>query len=380
MGEGTILYFGAFRLPDGNAAAQRVVGNARALRALGYRVVLVSMDFKQRPETPLLQQEHFGFESWVIQKDSRQANRIVGHFDARPYRRILEKYADVRFVILYNFPTWMSLMILRYCTARKIRTVADVTEWYDTKGRSLPVRIVKGLDSMFRMRIVNRRLDGLILISRWLMDYYGRNGHTVRIPPLIDLEDPKWENRTPAEERPLRFVFAGSASKQKERLDQLVAATMELHRKYPIGLDIIGITEERFQCIYGMDTSALHATEPGIVRFLGVVGHIDALGFVKKASHSLIIRNPSRLTNAGFPTKFVESVSCGTPVIVTDTSDLKEYVSNGRNGYLVSADHLAEELDCILSMDHTPTMERDRFDYRRYIADFQRFLRDMTKT
>ena len=38
---------------------------------------------------------------------------------------------------------------------------------------------------------------------------------------------------------------------------------------------------------------------------------------------------------AGFPTKVVESMSLGVPVITTNTSDLAKYVIDGVNGYIV---------------------------------------------
>ena len=39
----TIIYIGGFILPDKNAAAHRVVANAKIFRDLGYRVVLIGV-------------------------------------------------------------------------------------------------------------------------------------------------------------------------------------------------------------------------------------------------------------------------------------------------------------------------------------------------
>ena len=38
----TVLYIGGFQLPDKNAAALRVLGNAKILTELGYRVVFLN--------------------------------------------------------------------------------------------------------------------------------------------------------------------------------------------------------------------------------------------------------------------------------------------------------------------------------------------------
>lgn len=41
MNKGTIIYYSVARFPDKNAAAQRVIANAKILRSLGYEVILV---------------------------------------------------------------------------------------------------------------------------------------------------------------------------------------------------------------------------------------------------------------------------------------------------------------------------------------------------
>lgn len=45
------------------------------------------------------------------------------------------------------------------------------------------------------------------------------------------------------------------------------------------------------------------------------------------------IREKTRKTMAGFPTKVVESMSLGTPVITTDASDLADYIKHGENEF-----------------------------------------------
>jgi glycosyltransferase involved in cell wall biosynthesis len=39
---------------------------------------------------------------------------------------------------------------------------------------------------------------------------------------------------------------------------------------------------------------------------------------------------------AGFPTKFTESISCGTPVITNKTSDIEDYLIDGMNGFFLT--------------------------------------------
>ena len=50
-GKGSVLYVGGFELPDKNAAAHRVINNAKILRELGYRVIFCGVDREKELDT-----------------------------------------------------------------------------------------------------------------------------------------------------------------------------------------------------------------------------------------------------------------------------------------------------------------------------------------
>lgn len=69
---------------------------------------------------------------------------------------------------------------------------------------------------------------------------------------------------------------------------------------------------------------------------------------------SILLREKNRGTMAGFPTKIVESLSLGVPVITTETSDLKNYIQDGINGFIVDINDqikLEDQLANIISMN-----------------------------
>ena len=53
---------------------------------------------------------------------------------------------------------------------------------------------------------------------------------------------------------------------------------------------------------------------------------------------SVLLRPNARYAEAGFPTKLVESLSAGVPILANPTSDITQYVRDGREGVLL-ADH-----------------------------------------
>jgi glycosyltransferase involved in cell wall biosynthesis len=99
------------------------------------------------------------------------------------------------------------------------------------------------------------------------------------------------------------------------------------------------------------------------------------------------VRPQKRFANAGFPTKVVESLSMGIPVICNYTSDLSEYLRDGHEA-IICKDHyppaIAEALRKVLEL--TPEQraqmrveararaEKD-FDYRNYSKPLDEFIK-----
>lgn len=87
---------------------------------------------------------------------------------------------------------------------------------------------------------------------------------------------------------------------------------------------------------------------------------------------------------AGFPTKFVEALSCGTPVLTNDSSNILDYLEEGLNGFILDypdQDKLVKSLNSALSKtkEKNKSMKeylsnRFSFDYRNYITSFREFM------
>lgn len=341
---GQILYIGLFRLPDLNAAAQRVMANAKAFRALGFDVVLAEVGDESTPGGPTERlPDYEGFKCY------RLPMKEGIHLDhprlaIRQVTQLLNSMENPRALIAYNYPAVPLARLSIYCKRRKIACLADVTEWSDLAGSThLISRLAKWVDTAFRMRIIHKRLDALIVISRYLQRYYEKpkGPPVVNVPPLVDVTNNKWAIDTAKEPSSiLRLVYAGSPSATKERLDLVLGAVTRAAQSIPVHIDIVGITAEQFGNLYPL--APTHHGE--YVTFHGRVSHAEALAHVKKADFSVIIREQSRLTDAGFPTKFVESVTLGTPALVSPHPDLSEILNDGRNGAIVTMADLSEEL------------------------------------
>lgn len=366
MREKNILYIGNFELPDKNAAAHRVLGIAKALRECGNNVSFVGVnkeDADNRKENDIILTKKIvqGFDCFSRPYPKCKREWINYLRDISPYIRVVKNIGKIDVIICYDVSAMLLVKIWRYCRKQGISCVADDTEWYSTKGREFPVNIIKGIDEFFRMRIIQKRMDGLIVISRYLERYYRKCRNVVRIPPTVDLSEDKWNNPYKKDKDILRIVYAGSPGK-KDRIDYLVEAVAKISRPYR--LDIVGITKKDY-----LKSNPLHksiVSRNANIIFHGYIGHQETLEFIKKANYSCFFRDKDRLSMAGFPTKFVEAISCGTPVITNDTSDLKKYIRE-YNGILIKK----VSIDGIqIALEKAPfeqKINRENFDYHNFV-------------
>ena len=145
LNRGTILYIGGFELPDKNAAAQRVLANAKLFRKVGYETILLGIDKDIEYDTPILktQIEYEGFSMYSIPYPKSLKQWTDYLTDASKYLEFAEGIENLKSVICYNFPSVPLDKIRKYYSKLKVNCIADVTEWYSGKGRPFLIKIVK---------------------------------------------------------------------------------------------------------------------------------------------------------------------------------------------------------------------------------------------
>ena len=366
----SILYLGGFELPDKNAAAQRVMANAKLLREMGFDVsfIGISKDIDNAPHIV------DGFASNPVPYPSNTIEWMHQIFTFVSKTEILKRKPD--YVVLYNFPAFASLRILKFCHKHDIKVVHDLTEWESARGWS-PSNIMRKIDINLRMRYCMKKMDVVICISRFLFDYYKRHTKCILVPPTLDLKNPKWDrDRKFTSDGSIKLIYAGTAGfGNKDRLDCIVDAMIG---KKNLELTVIGMTKEQYVEGYGKNIP-----ESVQVNFRGRVPHTEAVKAVQQSDFQMLIRDSNLKNNAGFPTKFVESMSCCTPIIATLTSNIGDYLQDGVNGFIVSDEHpLGEVLKKAASLSSAEKIKMkeacksfEGFDYHSYKDEFSKIFK-----
>lgn len=342
MKNGWIAYTGHFLFPWGQAASRRVYGNAMSLVQAGYNVTVASGSETPRTITPVVGSEgmrnfsHIGLGSCPNQSDSqiKKAIRLLFSSSQRTLDWLNAQPTKPSHVILYGGYTPYMMQLLPWCRRNRVALIADIAEWYEPDLQRGGFFGLSNINTTISMRYLFPKCDGIVAISSYLSNFYSKCGNTVlRVPPTLDVSAICLPEIVLARgPKPLSLIYAGSPGKKDllgNVIDGVAMADPEGNR---LSLQVIGPTVSEVCRLLGSKDI------PPFVQVLGRIDQQEVQKRVQQADFSVLLREPLRFAQAGFPTKFVESMANGTPVIANITSDLGEYLHDGIEG-LVVGDH-----------------------------------------
>ncbi len=378
MSKGTILYIGGFELPDRNAAAHRVINNARIFRELGYDVVFCGVD-KELSENCKERQDVFGFDSFPVAYPISAKKWVLQMLDIEHYVSVLEKYPSVTHIVCYNLHAVPLKNILSYAKKKNIKVISDCTEWYENKFSLNPIRLVKWADTFMSMRVLQKKCDGIIAISKFLKNYYGKHiKKIIVVPPLVDITEEKWHQEPEKKTNKISFVYSGQPGDTKDKIGQIVDCFLKTGNILNCVFRVVGIKEEEFYNSYPEMKSKENEIRQ-FVEFFGRVPHKQSIKELFNADYCIFIRDRSRKNMAGFPTKFVECFTSGISIIANNISDIENYFPDDEHSILIennTSEEICEALNKAL-LAGNPTRrvnESNPFDYRQWIDQYKIFL------
>ena len=385
-----VAHVGPFLFPWGQPGSRRVYGVARSLAAAGYDVVVASGEDGPRAPTRLDEVVGPGSVCFLglgespspgasrltrsVQWFLRWGQRTAHWLDAQPTlpSHVVVAGGDAPYMV----------HLRRWCRRNRVPLIADVVDWYSPQQLRGGVLGPPHLSAQAALRYYYPRCDGIIAVSSFLERHYrSRGSRVLRVPPTLDVRNLAVQPAGAGTGGPdLTLVYAGTPGR-KDLIIDMIRAVDRLDREGArIELRIYGPSPQQVRGLLGGEPP------PGSVRSLGRLPQQDIPRALQEADFSVLLRRPDRANQAGFPTKFCESLANGTPVIANLTRDLGGYLTDGREG-LVCADHsvagLGETLRTALRLTTAQRRQMreaarrralDSFDFRAYAEPLGTFL------
>lgn len=397
----TVLYIGNFSFPLGNAAGKRVYANGKILKELDYDVIFIGMSKDITDSESLMSTkrayEGFYYYNFPYPKkliDWVNYNNIF--IDLANFLTDTNIIDDLALVIYYGSPalSFFNTKLIKFCRKNNIKVVADCVDWLTTKTNNFLFDVVKTLDNRYQKAYANKKADGVISISSYLAKYYRKSGCNIVIIPPLSPVDYKIQ-KEPLENRPYKtIIYAGLPFRRgqkvtdcntlKDRVDKTIILLCSAKKEgCKFIFNIYGFTKEEY--LFAIPTQKSYIDELGdSIIFHGLLSNQEVIKNIINSDFTILIRDVNRSTTAGFPTKVSESISCGTPVITTKTSDLQNYIVEGENGYFIDINNKTlsvKTLQKILKLDDNEVnimkkkcVNSKLFSYINYSRIFQEFL------
>lgn len=322
-----IVYLGEFDVINNQTAAvSRVINNCKAIQAIqNYKVSIVGYGDSSA----------YNFDDFEVRNVKRGHTQILKLFyflfRGISFPLLLSRLDfNVDLIIYYGSSSRILLPLLIFCRLKKIKLVVDVVEWYDYSHLPLGKWGPFSLDVHFCMTQLIPLSDGIIAISSYLEEYYKeKNLKTVRVPILVNENemDCQLNEEVLFNSNYLHLIYAGYAGKKDLIFNVIKAVDLINKSRKVVEFHILGTTESDLQKVYDKPISNSIAVH-------GKMSREKVKVFLRAADFSVLYRPIERYAMAGFPTKFVESLSNGIPVLANLTSDLQWYLIDGFNGFI----------------------------------------------
>ena len=230
--------------------------------------------------------------------------------------------------------------------------------------------------------------NGLIVISKKIMEYYENRGmepdRMVYLPALVDIEKMEAAQQVVEPIQCKKFFLNSGSFEEKEGIFLVMNAFAIVSRLYN---DILLVFTGNPPADKKTQVEQ-KARELGIEKKLIFTGYLtqnELYWSYKHAVALLCCRRQSAFASYGFPTKLVEYLASGRPVIATDVGEANRYLKDSVNAFIAqaeNADSIAHAMTRALDMGveakgiglQGKKLAEQLFNYRAYSKTLTKLL------
>ena len=201
-------------------------------------------------------------------------------------------------------------------------------EWIRNKG------IIVGCIFMIITKLVNKKMDKIILVDEASKEFCKTSGNKVVVIPVgVDTEKFKLMDKASLRKkynfnRNDKIILYVGRFKKEKGLDLLIKSFMKVQNKIPdCKLVLVGDGPEKQNLSKVVDDLKLRN-----VQFIDTVEHNEIPRIMNCADVFALCS-----LYEGMPTVVLEALACGVPVVSTDVGDVHKVVHDNETGYIVKS-------------------------------------------
>lgn len=341
-----IVIFGdLFSFPEGTAATNRVYTFAKGFKENGANVYVVC--FKNE-YVPSIEGEKDGIKYYHAFGQTVRSSSFL----KRRYLYIKKYFTAVKILLginkaekvtAINIQTNLFLTHFLAWFMSRIVNARLIVESCEHPLRHFQKSRLKKIEGIIKFRTESCLADGILCISRFLMDFSKNHGISKSklflVPSTVDPS-----RFTLKAEKPFPFFYIGyfgGLTFYRDSVDTLLKAFSLLNKDNPeIHLVLGGFCsdDERKQ----LSDLIMDLKISPQVRLLEYLSREEIINYIVHADILAMVRSNDLEATASFPSKLTEFLVTGKPVVSVNVGEISDYIEDGINGYLVPPeDHIA---------------------------------------
>jgi len=225
-----------------------------------------------------------------------------------------------------------------------------------TEGSEHPLRFYQGgkirqWQGAMKLYIESRFCDGILCISRYLVEFYKKEGVSPQklllVPSTVDPSVFAGAFRKPIPEKYIGYF--GSLSFKRDNVDMLIHAFADFNVHYPDVRLVLGgfCTQDiKDQMLTLIDNLNIQSK----VRMLDFLSRKEILEYITNAEVLVMTRSKDLESAASYPSKLTEFLATGAPVISVNVGEVSDFLTDNENAFLVepgNTEELVDKLDFV---------------------------------
>ena len=381
------------KFPNGDASSNRLLSLLKTFEECGYNPLVigngVAIDH-QKTSWQTIENSCIKYKSIRSKKDSflnKFLTRILSTFifynelvkiDKSTIKAILTTHTTISPGIIF---------LARYIFRTPI--ITECSEWHEKKQYSGPLSLINFASFLFKFHVLCPLTGNVICISEYLAKKFSFKCNTIVVPPTIDSNEFDQNINISTSKTHLEIFYGGSIN-GKDDIATVAKGILllEKNQREKIKFTIAGPSPSALKAYF--EASGIKYSEiENIINPIGRISKSDTVSRLSKSDFSILIRPVSRYSMAGFPSKLVESLASGTPIITNLTSDIGKYIEDGIQSIIVkecSKYAVANALRKALLLDENSITQYkinskktaiEKFHFTRFTEEIKNFIRFM---
>lgn len=333
--------------PEGDAGAVRQHAFAKMLTEMDYDVLVIGYGMPTDGKICTYDEiKYISYRCNSQRKIQRIWNRVM--FGNKVFDYISNNYLELDLLFVVDLMPKAFKKLSQLKEKYNCTLIHDSVEWYspeefrygkyDLAYQRKEYTNTKAIDKMWNVIAISRYLE---------KHFHNRANKVIRIPVIMDVSNIKYRINVESSKK-IIFSYTGGPGK-KDFLKEIINgfALLDSRELQKIELNIIGVNKEQLIDMCEVDKNAISILGSSL-KIHGRVKRDIAMKYIMKSDYSLLIRDENlRYAKAGFPTKIVESLACGTPPLCNYSSDLELYLNDKKNSIIANGHSPEDVCDAI---------------------------------